>query len=627
MAEHKCSATRDLDSFLPRGVQAMQVLDCIATFVLWHVSAGVFFLFPGDARFAGVCSGSACGGSKKRCVSSLIISAVNITSMMPHWRELAQSQSSFVLVSETRTNDKEQRMIQMGLSAKSWKVQWGEPIRQDARLGMAGRSGGTAILYKYPWTPVLSSDKDDCLALALSARRHNWKLVLFEDVVSKSRLLLGVYYGHAAEKPALIGSFLRNAQWGAVLGGDFNISDEDALAPDVTGEMVDLGPWFDNWEPTHHSNHGGTRIDRLFCTAGLQSHMNRFWINEEQYYPSHNMISVELSTEIRRMWVQAAAPSIAKDGKPTCEDAGLLEDCEARWQHGIGHSTNVDDLYSLWSEIWEKFLRRKYAAPWRAVADRGRLISPRLELASPVRSRASLPLRKLANYLNTLRRMHSRVINGDYPTMQDWNELMRAAKPLGHRYGVPSFEHFVTDGPNQVVAEVPKTTLNHYEEIWKTEQKQAKVSSHQDFRVRAMQHGGVNVTTSRLLSDKNLNAWPRIRKGQQVLVQPEEVLAEIHGAWLTMYGATSTLDVDQWCLEKPWIFWWIFQWIVFLLIFPRKMARRNPPKNPPPKPNTKIHQKFQGRGVLDIIQCLALGPFRGFYIARSSPCEEPSRTW
>ena len=43
----------------------------------------------------------------------------------------------------------------------------------------------------------------------------------------------------------------------------------------------------------------------------------------------------------------------------------------------------------------------------------------------------------------------------------------------------------------------------------------------------------------------------------------------------------------------------------FLLVFPRKMAprnpRKNPPKNPPPKPNTKIHQKFQGRGVLEKI--------------------------
>ena len=33
--------------------------------------------------------------------------------------------------------------------------------------------------------------------------------------------------------------------------------------------------------------------------------------------------------------------------------------------------------------------------------------------------------------------------------------------------------------------------------------------------------------------------------------------------------------------------------------FPRKMARKNPWKNPPRKPNTKIHEKFQGKGVLE----------------------------
>ena len=134
----------------------------------------------------------------------------------------------------------------------TWRVHWGRPIQQDVRLGMAGRSGGTAILYKYPWNPVMSSDGDDCLALALAAKQHNWQLVLFEDVVSKSRLLVGVYYGHPAKKRDTIsdlrtlGVFFNNAQWGAVLGGDFNISDEDPLAPDVTGDMVDLGPWFDN---------------------------------------------------------------------------------------------------------------------------------------------------------------------------------------------------------------------------------------------------------------------------------------------------------------------------------------------------------------------------------------------
>ena len=55
----------------------------------------------------------------------------------------------------------------------------------------------------------------------------------------------------------------------------------------------------------------------------------------------------------------------------------------------------------------------------------------------------------------------------------------------------------------------------------------------------------------------------------------------------------------------------------FLLVFPRKMAPKNPPKNPPPKPNTKIHQKFQGRGVLFLSSSHFLSGFpdcRGFVL-------------
>ena len=181
---------------------------------------------------------------------------------------------------------------------------------------------------------------------------------------------------------------------------------------------------------------------------------------------------------------------------------------------------------------------------WRAAVDRGRITSPRLELTSPVRSRASLHLRKLSNYHNQLRRMHSRVISGKHPTLQDWNGLMRAAKPLAYRYGVPSFEHFQINGSDQVVADVLKNTLNHYEDIWKVEQKQAKIAAQQDYRCRAMQHGGVNQSTSRLLNDKELNALPKIKKGNHIMVQPEEVLEEIHRTWLNFYGNEPVMDAD-----------------------------------------------------------------------------------
>ena len=430
-------------------------------------------------------------------------------------------------------------MIELGCKARSWSVKWGRPILRAKGTGMSGRSGGTAILYKYPWAPVMSSDADESLALDLSAKGHNWQLVLFEDILSKSRLLLGVYYGHPAEKRAtlndlgVLGRFMRNAPWGAVLGGDFNLSDDDPLAPEISGDIVDVAPWFHSWAPTHHSNHGSTRLDRIFCTAGLQSHMMRYWIDEEHYFPSHSMINVELSTVMKEIWVHVAAPPLTSTTRALPEQGPNLQNYLMRWTQKIKETNDVDELY----------------VHWRATAQRGKVVSPRMELASPLRSRTSLSTRKLINFLHLVRRMHSLAVTGKYPTQQDWDRLARAAKPLGHRYGVPSFEHFATAGEDKVVAEVLKCTLDHYEAILKCEQMQSKVTGQQDYRIKAMQHGGVNATMSRMLSDKSLNAWLKIQRGAQVITQPEEVLQEIHHAWLSLYGSAEELNVDAWCAK------------------------------------------------------------------------------
>ena len=104
----------------PYFLQKETILGSMTTFVLWYICARGEFDILEIAMLTVSSSGSARGGSRKCCVSSLVISAVNITSIMPHWRELAQSRSSFVLVSETRANEKEQRMIQLGLAANTW---------------------------------------------------------------------------------------------------------------------------------------------------------------------------------------------------------------------------------------------------------------------------------------------------------------------------------------------------------------------------------------------------------------------------------------------------------------------------------------------------------------------------
>ena len=79
------------------------------------------------------------------------------------------------------------------------------------------------------------------------------------------------------------------------------------------------------------------------------------------------------------------------------------------------------------------------------------------------------------------------------------------------------------------------------------------------------------------------------------------------GPFCGSYIARSFLKAEifpEWILvEKfPWksgIFWWIFRWIFSCLFSQGKNPQKKSTKNPPRKPNTKIHQKFQGRGVID----------------------------
>ena len=61
------------------------------------------------------------------------------------------------------------------------------------------------------------------------------------------------------------------------------------------------------------------------------------------------------------MWVQVAAPSIVRNTNPVCDEDSLRAGCVAQWQEGFDEAVDVDRLYSLWSTIWEQYLRKNYA--------------------------------------------------------------------------------------------------------------------------------------------------------------------------------------------------------------------------------------------------------------------------
>ena len=215
------------------------------------------------------------------------------------------------MLTETRVTLAEQDLIGRALQRHNWTAHWGKDIILRAHGGMAGRSGGTAILARPQWTCL------DPLPLECEARLHHLQGVHFEHEETGQQVIVIVYYGHPEMKEvtsrdaARLGAFVQTSNIDVIVGGDFNISDEDE-APLSTD-----GPWLDAhyyWavlqettpQATFHTDRSSRRVDRIFLSPRLAQFIQSAGIDEDVYVHGHTVISVAIRTKNLERRVQIA---------------------------------------------------------------------------------------------------------------------------------------------------------------------------------------------------------------------------------------------------------------------------------------------------------------------------------
>ena len=519
-----------------------------------RVVRGVYVLARGQGMDSCICNNSGRGGTCGRKVSSLNVMAANVTSLTAHWRSVSMSTSDFLLICESKANREEQKLIAQGAKGKGWQVSWGEPLQQDGSRGMKGRSGGTCIWFREPW----KEDKDvrPLEGIGLRAPKQNWHHAVLRNERENQVILLVAYYGHPASKQdtvadfGALGAFLRELPFGSVLGGDFNISDDDPLALPCVHDLVDVGGLKEDMRPTHHSQHGSARIDKLYVPLDMHHVVDRYEIHSDLFLPNHEAISVSLNTTKKEQWIHVAAPPLEPRKHAQKEEMMRAENKASEAWGEVDLKGDLDEAYEKWSAIWERYLRVIWNLQSRGRASRGRVISPRKEVAGCTSPKTSLWVRRLSNFLNLVRRVLSGHNKGEVSDEDVWQKITRAALPLGERFGVPDFTQFEPTTPEGTMRAALEHILKHYQDILKEEMTRIKKEVKLKFQEKLTAHAGVNGLMSRLLTDHKGSATVRLQHEGRLIVEPYEVLCLVDKEWRKLFEHEEPLDLQKWSEEN-----------------------------------------------------------------------------
>ena len=169
--------------------------------------------------------------------------AMNITSIVKHWRVLSRIQADFLLLSETRATATEQQVVEAALRPHGWRIDWSPPIRLGQAGGMAGRSGGTAVMHSADWA------LHETPQLHLEAPSHHYHAGEYSHRITGQRCMAITYYGHPDMRQTTLRDISRledltqSLQITWLIGTDLNIDDTDEFELPVHGHMVDLFHW------------------------------------------------------------------------------------------------------------------------------------------------------------------------------------------------------------------------------------------------------------------------------------------------------------------------------------------------------------------------------------------------
>ena len=479
---------------------------------------------------------------------------MNITSIAKHWRALASLQADFLLLSETRATSTEQHIVSTAVRSKGWRVDWSPPVQLGPAGGMAGRSGGTAIMHSIDWT--LQEQHD----LQLEAPRHHHQAGEYLNRNTGQRCIAVTYYGHPEMRMTTLRDVRRLEDWVAglqvdwIIGGDFNIDDTDEFGLPVDGPMLDIFYWkamTHNEEllPTFHGAGRPRRLDRLYIPGHLLRHYIWLCMTQRSRLPGHAALRLELAAKNVCTRVQIARPAV---GSPEVQEPHLEQEALQRaldlWE-AVDKQQGLDELYADWSDIWEQYLYGCRGEARRGPATKGIDVKVRTCYRAPLQTIQSLEMRKLANYINNLRILIHQVDNDETGTRRRWQRLANGARVVAERYGVPSFQDQPPQEQAAATRHILEVTRAYYQQAWDQEIKRQRVEARQALRGRLAEHGGVNRTVARLIRGES-EVHPRIQKDDRIIDCPSEVISEVQNAWRAYFDHVPEDVSPDWLLRN-----------------------------------------------------------------------------
>ena len=480
------------------------------------------------------------------------ITTINVTSLMLHWRTVQSIVSDFIHIVETKVSPVEKGILEKAFQQSGWTTLWSELPPGAGTNGMKGRSGGCLILAANGWRV------EERMQLELNNPEHCYVAGTFVNDVSGATSLQCCYYGHPSHKDRTRADFdrlseiARHLQIDMCLAGDFNISDtdEDNLPSHDYLCDVDVSHAVMTNAEVHNTFFAGrviSRLDRIFVSQDLEQHLRAVHTLDEIFVPGHCALQAEFSHQAILQPVQVARPPLCSEHAPS-PVPGFVEQAQVEWEEQLAQQLSIDALYEWWAVKWETYLRHRHRRDLHLPREKGLPAAVRQRHAVPMKPTLPLLLRRLGNYLNSLKKLHVQLQRGEPGQQEAWNAVVRGSKAMAHYYGTPTIEQFHSGEERDLAAHVVSATYDYYQRIWAAERRQLRHVAKQKWRAALAMNNGVNKATSRVIGKKyQASALPKIKtENAEVITQPLEVLRRAHLAWADYFERPDEHPTQEW---------------------------------------------------------------------------------
>ena len=269
-------------------------------------------------------------------------------------------------------------------------------------------------------------------------------------------------------------------------------------------------------------------------------------VSNDVYVPGHSAVQVQMDVGNTQCWMQVARSSLCNHNFSP-HQAHLAElQAVASWNE-VNKDDTVDNLYVIWSGLWEAYLRQAYQHRETRQQLKGVITAPRLQSSSPLVPPQSLPMRRLANFLCRLRSLRVQLRKGDPGSRKLWHHIAVGARYFAEMYGVPPIQDALHDQPQQVALPVLDQTHEFYNKVWRQEHLHQKQAARTGFREALAAHSGVNKLTAKLLKGTEA-ALPILQEGDRIFSKPKEVVNKVSQTWADEYFAKP-----EKILEPDWL--------------------------------------------------------------------------